>query len=418
MNALNFRSLWAVTVVAEEGSISRAAQHLPLSQPAVSRIVQVLEKRLGVPLFDRERSGVTLTAFGDIFVRRARRAMHYLEAAEKSLARSRDSRLGSGTPIPFHRMVASRHLEALIEIGECQSVTFAAHKMGVSQPAVQRSLRELEQLVDERLFERRSRRMTPTAAGDILIRYAKLAFAELRSAQAELSLHLGTLSGRVMIGTLPLPRTMLIPRAIAHLSRAHPDLRFSIVDGPYTTLLSALRCGDLDLMVGALRDPPPVDDVVEEVLFQDPLSIVARAGHPFMHRSEITIADLAKADWAIPCQGTPTRSQFEALFHEAGFAEPNNLVESSSLIAVRALLIESDRLTLISRSQIYYEEKLGVLSVLPIELTRTERPIGITTRVGTHASPGVQALIAELHEISRHGGYPAMAETRRGKLMA
>ena len=130
MKAPHFRSLWAIMIVAEEGSINRAAQRLPLSQPAISRTIRVLEDRLGVPLFERQHSGVTPTAFGEIFIRRARRAMDYLEMAEQILVQGGSRQPGSGPRIPFHRMVSQRHLQALIEIAECESVTFAAREIG------------------------------------------------------------------------------------------------------------------------------------------------------------------------------------------------------------------------------------------------------------------------------------------------
>ncbi|MHA1571692.1 MAG: LysR substrate-binding domain-containing protein [Alphaproteobacteria bacterium] len=239
----------------------------------------------------------------------------------------------------------------------------------------------------------------PTDAGILLIRRAKLALAELRYAREELTLHQGETAGRVAIGSLPLARTMLVPRTITRLSEAHPDLRFSIVDGPYLTLLHDLRCGDLDLILGALRDPAPVDDVREELLFLDPLSILAKPNHPLAQQDTVTVAELAAWPWVVPRVGTPTRARFDAIFHDAGLPVPEDRVETSSLVAVRALLVESNRLTILSRHQIHYEEQFGILAVLPMELEQTERPIGITTRADTQPPPGVRAFLDQLRQV-------------------
>src|SRR5690606_4463043 len=112
--------------------------------------------------------------------------------------------------------------------------------------------------------------------------------------------------------------------------------------GPYNTLLSALRCGDLDVIVGALRDPAPAGDVAEETLFSEPLSVTVRLGHPLTRRTKLSISDLINEDWVVPIRGTPTRKIFDAILSENGLKPTKSLIESSSLVATRALLLESD----------------------------------------------------------------------------
>jgi LysR family transcriptional regulator, regulator for genes of the gallate degradation pathway len=151
-----------------------------------------------------------------------------------------------------------------------------------------------------------------------------------------------------------------------------------VVDGPYAELLHGLRHGEIDLLIGALRNPLPVDDVVQEKLFDDPLAIVARSGHPLARKKRVTAAELAAYPWVLPRRGTPTRAAFEALFSKG--PQPHGLVESSSTVLICSLLFDSDRLTLISRHQILREQEQGLLTTLPYDMSRTVRPIGITTR--------------------------------------
>jgi DNA-binding transcriptional LysR family regulator len=108
--------------------------------------------------------------------------------------------------------------------------------------------------------------------------------------------------------------------------------------------------------------------------------VVARRGHPLGGKRNLTVLDLAGYPWVVPRPGPPTRAHFDALFRDANIGTPPSLVESSSLILIRGLLLESDRLTLVSAHQVQHELGLGVLQRLSFDLPHTSRPIGTTVR--------------------------------------
>lgn len=402
MDSLRFRALWALLAAADEGSTNQAARALNLTQPAVSHAIKSTEEQLGFILFNRRSKGLTLTDLGEIFCQRVRRAMNHLVAVEAEIARLMTKPNAKEAIEGLHRRLTRKQLTALISVADRRSVPYAAQDTGYSQSVIWHALRELRGLIGESLIEHRSSGIILSAVGEILVRHAKLAFAELRYAEDDVAAFQGNLSGRVVIGALPLSRTLLVPRAITQLSARYPNLEFSLVDGPYSTLLPALRCGDLDLIIGALRLPAPTDDIVQEALFREPLSIVAGAANPLLRRGPLTFADLIGERWVVPIRGTPTRSIFESLFARNDLPPPSNIIESSSLIATRALLMEGNCLTIISRSQIHYEEKFGILTPLTVSgMADTERPIGVTLRADASASPGVRELVRRLHAISR-----------------
>lgn len=403
MDSLRFRALWAFLAAAEEGSTNQAARALNLTQPAVSHAIKSTEDQLGFILFNRRSKGMSLTDLGEIFCQRVRRAMSQLAAAETEIARLITEPHAKEAITGLHRRLTRKQLTALISVADRRSVPYASQDTGYSQSVIWHALRELRGLIGESLIEHRSSGIILSAVGEILVRHAKLAFAELRYAEDDLAAFRGNLSGRVVIGALPLSRTILVPRAITQLSARYPNLEFSLVEGPYSTLLSALRCGDLDLIIGALRIPAPTNDIVQEVLFREPLSITVGAGNPLLlRRGPLELADLTAERWVVPIRGTPTRSIFEALFAKNNLTPPSNIIESSSLIATRALLLEGNYLTIISRSQIHYEEKFGILAPLTVNgMADTERPIGVTLRADASASPGVRELVRRLHDISR-----------------
>jgi DNA-binding transcriptional LysR family regulator len=186
-----------------------------------------------------------------------------------------------------------------------------------------------------------------------------------------------------------------LPAAINAFTRRYPEVEVHAVEGPYEELLHGLRHGEIDLLIGALREPLPVEDILQERLFDDPLTIVARAGHPLQSKNKISLRELAAYPWVVPRRGTPTRDHFEGLF--GNFQRPRalGLVESSSFVLIRALLLQSDRLTMISAHQVRLEAAQGLLTTLRYDLGETRRPIGLTTRRSWRPT-GTQRLFLDL----------------------
>jgi LysR family transcriptional regulator, regulator for genes of the gallate degradation pathway len=383
----SLRRLRACLAVHECGGVQSAARKLHLSQSSVTRAVQDLERQAGVPLFERTSQGMMATAFGVLLVERASRGLAHLQAAEKEIGRR------------FSGKVTHRQLAALVAIADHSTETAAAQSLSVSQPAVTMALRDLERLLGQPLFLRTSRGMVATEAGAVLVRRAKLAFSEIAVAGSEITARLGTIAGRVALGVLPLSGALLTARAINLLLAEHPAVQVTVVDGTYEALLQALLCGDLDVIVGGLSYPAP-REVLQERLFTDRLSVVARKGHPLAGRRALKLADLSGREWIIPRRGTPARARFDALMREAGIVPAGSPVESNVLSAVRALLAESDRLAVISRQQIWFEERSGLLAVLPVDVESTAVHIGVRTRAGAALSVPVQALLTHLRGIA------------------
>lgn len=176
----------------------------------------------------------------------------------------------------------------------------------------------------------------------------------------------------------------------------HPYLDVSTIEGPYDDLVAGLRCGDIDIMIGALRGSSADKDLQEEEILDDSLSAVVRAGHPLLNQQDLQWQNLLRFQWVLPRQGTPTRTLFESAIVDHGLTVPPHMIETSSLVMLRGLLLESDRITILSRHQIRFEEQAGLLAALPFELKGTGRPIGLTCRKNGSLSPAA-ALFA--HEV-------------------
>jgi LysR family transcriptional regulator of gallate degradation len=394
----NLRRLRVYLAVYECGGVHRAARKLHLSESSLTRAVQQLEAQVGRALFERRPRGMVGNGFGAILAERTRRALKHLDLAETEILNSRRDAYAVGRSRGFSAKVTYRQLCALIAIADYQTQTVAARELALTQPALTLSLRSLERLVGEPLFLRTARGMVATPVGDILSRRAKLAFSEVVAASSDIAARAGTLSGSVVVGVLPLSGTLLVPRAVNLLLREHPSIQIKMVDGTYQSQIQGLLCGNIDLIVGGLDYRSPAE-IVQEPLFDDWLSIVARKGHPLFARETLSLTDLAGAEWVVSPGGTPARISFDRVMSSAGLGIGSNPIIANAS-PVRALLMESDRLAAMSRHQIHFEEFTGLLDILPIKLSGTNLAIGIRIRADTPPSASVNALIRHLRELS------------------
>lgn len=375
----NLRHLRAFKEVASSKSISEASRKIFLSQPAITQAISKLEGLVKAPLFIRRSNGMYPTEAGELFLQRVKRCLKLLRSGTKEAFRS-GSKKGVQMHNNLNQMISSTQLRALIAVSDARNFTLAAHNIGISQPSLHRAARELENLFQVKLFEKTSQGIELSKSAQIMAQTAKLCFAEIKQGFEEVDALKGFDSGSILIGSMPLARSYLLPCAINDLTRKHPGVRISVVDGPYDDLLNHLRHGEIDFLIGALRYPAPTEDIVQQPLFAPPLAIVSRCGHPLANKKNLTVKDLGAFPWAVPRTGTPTREYFDELFESAGEELPLNQIESGSLILIRGLLLDSDRLTIISSHQVYHEERMGLLKALPFEMKGSRREIGITIR--------------------------------------
>jgi len=375
----NLRHLRAFREVAAQHSISRAAARVFLSQPAITQAIAKLERLLNTTLFERHSDGMRPTRAGLLYSQRVERALTLIRSGVLDALRFAVEKGSRARGAPDQLLTVTQ-LRALVAVSNAGNFTLAARAIGTSQPALYRAARELESVLGLRLYEKSAHGIDLSRQGQILVQQIKLAFAELAQGLAEVAALQGQETGRIVVGAMPLSRHFLLPGAINAFARRCPEVEVHAVDGPYEELLHGLRHGEIDLLIGALRDPLPLEDVVQERLFDDPLTIVARANHPLRNKSRISIRELAAYPWVVPRRGTPTRDHFESLFRNSRHPYPGGLVESSSFVLIRSLLLQSDRLTMISAHQVRLEAEHGLLTALRFDLGNTARPIGITAR--------------------------------------
>lgn len=393
----NLRHLRLLADVLATGSITRAAGRAGVTQPAASQAVASLERVAGHPLLLRTPQGLFASPAGALLARRIARALGPLDAALAELSPR------------LVRTATGPQLRALIATREAENFTLAARRLRLAQPTVHRAVNQLEREAGRPLFERRPQGLVATRPAAALAQAARLALAELDQARAELAELAGRTAGGIVIGAMPLSRSFLLPRTIARFRETRPDLPVRALDGPYEDLVAGLRRGEVDFLVGALREPAPIGDVVQERLFDDSLVFVCRRDHPILSAGAVPLAALFRYPVVVAPRETPTRSAFDAL--SARHGAPPGLVETGSLILMRELLRLSDHLGCISRLQVAAEVGLGALATVPVALPETRRPIGLTFRADWLPTPAQADFLAELRRVAAAPAPPSVPGT-------
>jgi LysR family transcriptional regulator of gallate degradation len=392
---LNLRHLEAISVIGRLGSMSAGAQRVNLSQPALAQAVSKVERVLAERLFERQPTGMSPTAAGHILIIRIDRALRFLTQGVRLVRRS--ARL---PPIAhIERWVTMAQLRALIAVESTGSYASGAVQIGLSQPAVHRAVRDLQQFLGAQLLVRAGKAVRPTDVASRFVRFARLMLSELRTGLEEIGA-LGTGDGgRIELGTLPMARAVFLPELLQQFATAYPGATVRVLEAPYDELLNGLRQGDIDMFIGgALRDPAPASDIVQEGLFDDEPVIVGNAKHPLRQKKRLTPADLVDFPWIVPSPGVPMRANWERMFRDYALVPPQVRIECGSMLIARGLLFNGDWLTLMSRDQFLFERNAGSLAEIeaPGEILR--RRIVLTRRRDWRPTPLQAHLVKMAHE--------------------
>lgn len=379
----------AIRALAEHRRGALAAEALNLGQPSLSRHVRASEERFGTVLFQRGWSGSETTGAGDVVARQCQRILAALEALDDSLHDD------AGRPARLAVHARWRHLRAVTAVARAGSVSGAAAALGVRQPAVSQALSEIAGFVGPPLFRRHRTGMEPTPAA---LRLA-VVWDQIAGDLARLTELLGQsqtgLTGRVAVGMLPFSGQNLVVEAFAELTAAHPHVRLVAIPGSYTMLAQALQRGEIDLIMGSLRDPAPLPGLTEEALYDERFTMIARHDHP-CHDAPLTIEALARLQWSVAPHGTPVRRYFEAFFRDAPQPPQTQPCEIFSFANAEQMIVGSESVALLC----YNDERLMALNPalrrLEIDLPDARVPIGVTRVAGAPSPPAVAAFLDRL----------------------
>jgi DNA-binding transcriptional LysR family regulator len=291
-----------------------------------------------------------------------------------------------------------RQIALLAHLDEERCVMRAAEAIGMTQPAASKLLREMEDALQVRLFERRARGIVPTSSGEILVRHARSILSEINLAQQEIATLKSGLSGQASLGAVTTPAASLVPAAIARLKREHPGLLVNVEVDHSRPLLDKLLQGELDVLVARLPDEECVGSLQFEPLEDERHAILEGGQHPWAGKSNAELGDLMDRPWILPPPGSVLRERLMSLFLQRGLPFPANVIQTQSLPVIMSLLRMTEAVAVLQAEVVRPLCESGFLSPLIEDLGLEIGCFGIITRKGHRLSPGGRALVECLRE--------------------
>lgn len=293
-----------------------------------------------------------------------------------------------------------RHLDILIQLSETGSLSETARLSHSTQPGLSKWLRELEEDVGALLFERHARGLKPTAMGLSLIEHARRMLIEVSRTQHELDAIAEGSHRVIAVGASPASAPSYVPEAIQRFLQKHPRTRIEIFENTMDALLTRLHRGQLDVVIGRLDNFEPNAALRNEMLYDEPLQIVARVDHPLCQKPNLVWEDLCDYEWIVWPRGTPIRSKLDNAIMQAGSKPPMYRIESSSQMGNLWLLQHSDMLSVGSARIIGSFAAMGLVTPLDIHIDGAQGPVGMVWRDEISHDNTVEDLLSCFRELA------------------
>jgi LysR family pca operon transcriptional activator len=273
-----------------------------------------------------------------------------------------------------------RHLTCFLEVARQGHVGRAAEKLAITQPAVSKSLKELELLVGARLFDRSRKGVRLSPVGETFMHYASTSVVALQ--QGLESVAEGWLRGEteIRLGALPTVAARLMPEAVRRFKAEHQGFTVRLTSGPNRYLLERLRARDLDLVVGRLAATEAMTGLAFEQLYAEEVAILVRPGHPLLRRRPLALRLIRDFPVLLPTVEDIIRPLVDRLLLAHGVGPLPDRIETVSAAFGRIYAATSDAVWIISRGVAALDIAAGRLVALPVDTTGTAGPVGFTTR--------------------------------------
>lgn len=296
-----------------------------------------------------------------------------------------------------------RHIVCFLEVARLKSVVRAAELLHMSQPAASKTLHELEVILDVRLFDRSKRGMFLTPAGELFQRSTEASVTSLRQGM-EL---IGTTQSEalVRIGALPTVSAGILPEAMRRFTASGHKVRTQIVTGPNAYLLSLLRTGQVDLVIGRMAEPEAISGLSFEHFYSEKVVFAVRPDHPLLAASPFLLPMIEPFHVLMPPQDAVIRPTVERLLKAHGVSALRAEIETVSDSFGRSFIRRSDAIWIISHGVVAEDVADGLLALLPVDTAETLGPVGLTTRTDTAPSGAAQLLMQTIRDVARGHAY-------------
>ncbi|ENK6265372.1 LysR family transcriptional regulator [Klebsiella variicola] len=297
----------------------------------------------------------------------------------------------------FSQRIRLRHLHTFVAVAQQGTLGRAAETLNLSQPALSKTLNELEQLTGTRLFERGRLGAQLTLVGEQFLTHAVKVLDALNSAGQALNRKEGLNNDIVRIGALPTAALGILPTVIGQFHKQQKDITLQVATMNNTMLLAGLKSGEIDIGIGRMSDPDLMSGLNYELLFLESLKLVVRPGHPLLQET-VTLSRVMEWPVVVSPKGTVPRQNAETLLQSQGCKMPAGCIETLSASLSRQLTVDFDYVWFVPSGAVKDDLRRGVLSALPIATQGAGEPIGILTRVDATLTSGTQTLLSAIRK--------------------
>ena len=278
-----------------------------------------------------------------------------------------------------------RDFLAIVEKG---SISAAAKYLGIAQPSLSRSIRELEKELGVPLLERHARGAALTPMGILFAKRTRLSMMELEKARDEITQNQGQVHGNVTVCISGVSNLTLLNAALGPFQQRYPLVNLSLVEGVYPLVESRLKEGLIDLYVGPAPNAGLPAELRLEKLFYAPRAVLARKGHPLANAT--SLRQLLDANWLTTSITDRAETEFGAIFEELGLPPPRLSIRVSSALTLITALTGSDVLAITSRTWVDLPLFANLIAVIPVEEAIGGPPIAMICRAAVPPTPAAE----------------------------
>lgn len=291
-----------------------------------------------------------------------------------------------------------RHLSCFLQVARLRSVAGAAEALHVSQPAISKTISELEQLLGSALFDRSKRRLFLSPFGEIFSRYASTSLSALRQGiDLAQGAHEAAL---VRVGALPTVSAHILPDAVQAFTTGGSGIHTRIITGPNAYLLSLLRTGDVDLVIGRMTEPEAMYGLAFEHLYSERVVMVVRPGHPLLASEPFQLAMIEGYQLLMPTPDSVIRRLVDRMLLANGLTNLRDEVETVSNAFGRSYIRQTDAVWFISQGVVARDLQEQQLVMLPFDTSETTGPVGFTTRIDTVPSLATTSFMQAVRDVA------------------
>jgi len=300
-------------------------------------------------------------------------------------------------------MIETRLLRNALMLARHRNFARAAKALHISQPTLSRNIQQLEKIFGERLFDRSSKALLPTQAGEIMLKHARIIIATSKTMQQEIELHQGLFQGSISIGSGPYPASALLAPAIGRFSKDYPNIKIDISVDDWTKFPGRLMQEDFDFVVMESSQVNTSRDFELIPLNNHPGFFFCRWDHPLLKKINLTVSDLSQFPLIFTVLPKRLADILVRLFFPGKDADEVSVgklqnISCNDLGTMKAMVFHSDSIGIATYGTLASELDSGLFVALPFHIPKLKSAYDIVKRKALSSSPAARKLIEILIE--------------------